>query len=350
MTHACHHTVQSTRDMRQTRITWPIPLIVYETTTSPSTEYMLLMLSGALLLGIVLYGINWYHKKNVLEKGELLARPSVIRGVLTAALNARSRIDIFLATGERLTHPLTGCLEAIEPKTLFINLGSAQPPEKFCSLPLRLYFFLGAGHDKIFYSFDGNILSRRVTDGALVVEMPLPQLLTNAQKRDFVRICPGPGMLEALFFWKFALTPCAENLPDTAQNLGKVHFSYRPPKAVQVALVDISGGGARLRLAGSRLNETGIRFDVGDRCCLLVLLRDIETDELITVWLAGICRRFVRSPKSTNLDTGLQFTHWAQVKKIDNPIHWQAVQSDGEVPPILVWSLHTQTFLTRKVR
>lgn len=326
----------------------PMPLVLLESTSAVSIEYLGVVLLACAVLGCVLYLLHNYQKNKALEEGELLERPNVIRSLLTAALDSRSRLDIFLANGQRLPRPLAGCIEKIGSKTLHITLGSAALPANLRSFPLLFYFHLGSGHDKIFYSFTSSISEITTFDGHFSMEIALPKILTNAQKRDFVRICPGPGMIEAMVVWKIAPVPSDSTLPATAQILGSPHFSYRPPKAAQAALVDISGGGVLLRIAGERLAQVQIQFAAGDSCCILVLVHDIETDKILTIWLAGICRR-VRCPQNTaNIDVGVQFTHWAQVEKLSMPIHWSPVLRDGEVPSLLAWTLRVQTLLTRK--
>lgn len=328
----------------------PMPLVLLESTSAVSIEYLVIVFLACLALGGILYVVNTYHKNKALEEGELLERPSVIRSVLTAALDSRSRLDIFLANGLRLSRPLAGCIEKIGSKNLNITLGGATLPANLRSFPLLFYFHLGSGHDKIFYSFTGSISEITTIDGHFSMEIAVPKILTNAQKRDFVRICPGPGMIEAMVVWKIAPVLSEGSLPTTVQNLGSPHFSYRPPKVAQIALVDISGGGVLLRIAGERLAEAQIQFATGDSCCMLVLVRDIESDKILTLWLAGICRRVLCPKHTTNIDAGIQFTHWAQVEKPSTPIHWSPVLRDGEVPSLLAWTLRIQTLLTRKSR
>lgn len=327
-----------------------MPLVLLESTSAVSTEYIVLTLLGFAVLAVMLFLINNYHKKKALEEGELLERPSVIRSVLSAALDSRSRIDIFLANGVRLATPVAGFIEKVESKNLYITLGNLALPANIRSFPLLFYFRLGAGHDTVFYSFTGTISELVTENGHLGLVIGMPSALTNAQKRDFVRINPGPGMVEALIVWKLEAVPGPDTLPRKAQDLGSPHFSYRPPKSAQVVLVDISGGGALLRFAGERLKECGQHFAIGDTCCLLILLHDMENDSIFTIWLTGICRRIASSSNTANLDVALQFTHWSQVEKATGPIHWNPVQREGEVPAILAWTLKVHTFLTRKSR
>lgn len=327
-----------------------MPLVLLESTSAVSLEYIILTLLGFAVLAIILYFVHRYYQKKALEEREPLERPSVIRSILSAALDSRSRIDIFLANGVRLATPLAGFIEKLETKSLFINVGKLKLPEKIRLFPLLFYFQLGSGHDKVFYSFTGSISDFSTENGLLSLQIHVPKALTNAQKRDFVRINPGPGMLEALVVWKIGPVLGPSTLPESAAVLGSPHFSYRPPKSAQVALVDISGGGALLRFAGERQQECGQHFIVGDTCCLLVLLHDLDNDKTFTVWLAGTCRRTACTSGTANMDVALQFTHWAQVEKATSPIRWNPVQREGEVPAILTWTLKVHTFLTRKSR
>lgn len=330
------------------RTVWPMPLVLLESTSAVSIEYIILTLLGFTILAIILYFVHTYHQKKALEEREPLERPSVIFAILSAALDSRSRIDIFLANGVRLATPLAGFIEKLEAKSLFINMGKLKLPEKIRLFPLLFYFQLGSGHDKVFYSFTGSISEFSSEKGLLSLQIPVPKSLTNAQKRDFVRINPGPGMVEALVVWKVGPVLGPGTLPASAAELGSPHFSYRPPKSAQVALVDISGGGALLRFAGEHQQECGQHFSVGDTCCLLILLHDLDSDKTFTVWLAGTCRRTTCNSNTANMDVALQFTHWAQVEKATSPIHWNPVQREGEVPAILTWTLKVHTFLTRK--
>lgn len=332
------------------RKAWPMPLVLLESTSAVSIEYIILTLLGFSILAIILYFVHRYHKKKALEEGEPLERPSVIHSILSTALDSRSRIDIFLANGVRLASPLAGFIEKIESKRLFINVGTLKLPQNLCASPLLFYFQLGTGHDKVFYSFTSVINEVVTENGLLSLQINLPKALANTQKRDFVRINPGPGMVEALVVWKMGAVLGPSTLPPSAAVLGKPHFGYRPPKSVQVTLMDISAGGVLLRLAGERIQECGHYFSVGDTCCLLALLHDLDSDKTFTAWLAGTCRRTTCTSDTENMDVALQFTHWAQVENATSPIHWNPVQREGEVPAILTWTLKVHTFLTRKSR
>lgn len=327
--------------------TWPIPLVMFETTSIVSTQYTLLAIMACVLLAVGLYTLNFFHKKKVLEEGELLERPSFIHKVLTLALASRCRLDIFLASEARVGQPIMGSIEELTAKTLKITLSSGKVPPKFFTTPILLYFQINTGNETFFYSFTGTVLAHATTASGLCITMAVPKLLSNTQKREFVRVAPGPGMVEALVVWKCDTTPDITTLPTLGQNFGSPHFTYRPPKAAQVALIDISGGGVLLRLAGERIMPLNMRFAMGEAYSMLVLLHDIETDRIITLWLAGICRRVRLTKDTTNAEVGIQFTHWAQVEKPTQPICWQKVERDGEVPLILTWSLRVQTFLTR---
>lgn len=328
---------------------WPLPLVMYETTNMVSTEYIILALLGCLLLAVGLYVLNIFQKKKLLEEGELLERPSFIRKILTNAQDSRSRFDIFLSTQARLGHPIMGCLEELTAKNLTINLGKTKLPPELHRTPLVLYFQLGTGSEAIFYSFTGTLSAYEAKDSGHYITLALPKALSNTQKREFVRITPGPGMVEAVVLWRQKAPQDIQALPRQGQQLGCPDFTYRPPTAAQVALIDISGGGVLLRLAGPRLIQLNMHFAVGDNCCFLILLHDLDTDKIINLWLAGICRRVRQTQNTSNVDVGIQFTHWAQVEKPTQPIQWQAVQRDGEVPPILTWTLRVQTLLTRRV-
>lgn len=329
--------------------TWSVPLVMFETTSMVSTQYIVLAITACILLAVGLYALNVFHQKKALEEGELLERPSFIRKILTLAQDSRCRFDIFLASEPRVGQPIMGSIEEITAKTLKITLGSSKVPPKFFTTPILLYFQLGTGNETFFYSFTGSVIARATTDSGLCITMDMPKLLSNTQKREFVRVIPGPGMVEALVVWKCDTSPDIATLPTLGQTFGSPHFTYRPPKAAQVALIDISGGGVLLRLAGGRILPLNMRFAIGEAFGMLLLLHDIETDEIITLWLAGICRRVRLTQNTTNVEVGIQFTHWAQVEKPTQPIRWQKVERDGEVPLILTWTLRVQTLLARHI-
>lgn len=328
--------------------TWPVPLVMFETTSMVSTEYMILVFVAVLLLAVGLYTLNVFQKKKLLEEGELLERPSFIAKIFALSLDSRCRFDIFPTTGARLGQSLMGYMEELTATSLTINLGKAAPPPEVQSTPLICYFQLGTDKNSIFYAFTGTVAAHSVKDTGHCITLPMPKSLSNSQKRDFVRISPGPGMVEAVVAWKQAVSPEPQPLPSQGQLLGNPDFTYRPPKAAQVALVNISGGGVLLRLAGTRLVELQIRPTLGDRWFLLILLHDLETDHIRTMWLTALCRRIRHTRDTPNVDIGLQFTHWAQVDKPSQPIHWQPVQNEGEVPAILTWTLRVQSLLTRR--
>lgn len=328
---------------------WLTALVLFESTSAVSTRYILFLCMGFALLALGLFFMNRYQKKKALEEGEFLERPSVIRSLLSAALDSRSRVDIFLG-GNRLGQPIMGYIEQVGPKSIFIALPSSKLPAAVRTAKLHFYFYLGTGNDKTFYHFTGIALDFIRLEESFGMQVLLPTALSNAQKREFLRINPGPGMVEAALLWRM---PPDTSLPRAAQHLGNPHFSYRPPKSAQFALVDISGGGVLLRFSGERINQLkGLLpdFCLGDTFCMLLLLHDLDSDKIFFVWVTGLCRRIISAPHSSNLDVGLQFTHWALVEKPTSPITWTAVQMDGEVPRILAWTLRIQTYLTRKSR
>lgn len=340
---------EQTTPARTTPAAWFPALVLFESTNAVSMQYILFLCIGFAILALGLFFMNRYQKKKALEEGEFLERPSVIHSVLSAALDARSRVDIFLG-GNRYGQPLSGCIEHLSSKNLFIVLPSSKLPAAVRTARLHFYFYLGTGADKTFYHFTGTALEFTHHEERFGMEVPLPKALNNAQKREFLRINPGPGMVEAALLWK--MDPNIP-LPGAAQHLGSPHFSYRPPKSAQMAVVDISGGGVLLRLSGERIDQLKEHFPefcLGDTFCMLLLLHDLDSDKIFPIWLTGLCRRIISAPHSSNLDVGLQFTHWAVVEKTTSPITWTSVHMDGEVPRILAWTLRIQTYLTRKSR
>lgn len=323
------------------------PLVMFESTSAVSTHFIIVAILVALLIIVVLYMLHRHQQKTALESVDPLERPSFIRAILTSAIDERCRMDIFLSNGMRLSRSLTGFCVELGTKNMFINTGAISLPANIQTLPLTIYFFLNRGTEKIFYSFTGILCGVSNVGGQNRLELPIPNHLTNAQKRDFVRICPGPGMVEAVVLWKNSPAAEQSTLPPDAKQLGAPHFSYRPPHAVQTALINISGGGVLLRLAGERLQQIKAQYVLGDSFIVLVLLHDLETDKILTIWISACCRRVVRAESTANIELGLQFTHWALAEKPSAPITWHAVQLEGEVPPILTWTLRVQSFLSR---
>jgi len=123
----------------------------------------------------------------------------------------------------------------------------------------------------------------------------------------------------------------------TGRMLGIPMCTYRPQKVSQVALLDISAGGVRLRLDADRCRQLPDGLRSGDAFIVMIVFADWQGDaEPRQIWFKCECRHTGVHADGNPL-IGLQFHSWSLTEKLTDPIVWTDLEEHEEVPPLFEW-------------
>lgn len=320
-----------------------------QNTLSPTFLYI----AGGLLLAVALLLLFLHRRQRKQDEIPLtpLEEPGFIGEIFTNCADERLRMAISCSRNKLSSSQATGTLLPPEEGDLHaplsLVLSEAPKPEEWAEAPVDVYFRFNADGEKTFYHFSSFVQSLHQKDGAWYMTMARPSVLTNNQRREFVRVVPPTDIVEAITAWPLSAQPLL-TLPTNARDLGRPPFAYRPPRVILLEMMDISAGGMRLRLPVAQVRAKQVRCAPGMRFAVLLLVDALRPDgSRQMLWVATTVRRAVLSADKAHVELGVQFTHWAPTTALTDPINWEPVEADGEVPFLLRWVSRVNTLLAR---
>lgn len=315
-----------------------------------SPEFM--WIAGGLLLAVALLLTVLHRKQRKTETAlTLLEDPNFISDIFNNCADQRLRVSITCSRNALSSTQTMGHLKTPEEgelhSPLTFVLSDAPKAEEWAEAPVDLYFHFTVDGEKTFYHFSSFTQSIEQKDGAWQMTVARPSVLTNNQRREFVRVEPPVGIVEAITAWPLPQGPLL-TLPTMAHDLGKPPFAFRPPRVVLLEMMDISAGGMRIRLPVAQIRAKQVRCAPGVRFILLLAVDAQRADGgHQMLWVTATVRRAVLTPDKIHAELGLQYTHWAPAASLTDPIHWEPVEADGEVPFLLRWVSRVNALLSR---
>ena len=305
-------------------------------------------LVGGLLISVALLLFYLHRKHNKPDtQSNPLENATNIDKVFERANDKRAKFAVVCGRQSVTSRHLLGYYRPQEKKTVLLELAAPEGLEEWKEAPVDVYFRLEEDGTQTFYHFSTFVQKIEHKGQTWYIHLAKPSALTNNQRREFVRIAPGVGMMEAVTAWPLSPGPLL-TLPSTGKELGRPPFAHRPPATDTLTLMDISASGVRLRLPVEQVRASQARCAPGSRYIMLLAVDALRSDGSRQVmWLSAAVRRAAVLPSKTHVEVGLQFSHWCAVENLSNPIEWKPVEADGEVPFLLRWVGRANILLTR---
>ena len=321
-------------------------LWVPHNSVSPELVYTM----GGLLLAVALLLFVLHRRqKNMAEAANLMENPAFIQQVLENSVHQRRKFAVVCTRKKLSTHTLNGHLVPSEEKRkeVVLELVAPEKPEEWAAAPVDVYFYLQKGEAKEFFHFASFVSQVEQGPSGWCLTLPIPSALTSNQRREFLRIEPGAGMVAAVTAWPQPHSTLL-TLPTMPAELGRPPFAYRPPRVLLLELMDIAAGGVRLRLPVAQIRTSQALCAPGSRYIILLAVDALRSEgDRQLVWICATVRRAVILPGKSHVDLGMQFTHYCMVDKLSQPLEWLPVEPDGEVPFLLRWVGRANILLTR---
>lgn len=263
-----------------------------------------------------------------------------INNILDHCILRRSKLE-FKITGRQSGQLVSGMPMALRAEKIILAMSVPfnVNHQKMLGEKIHCYFKVHQEKHDVFLNFFSAIeLVQQGEAGFLELGITLPEALLAGQKRNFLRIEPPADFILEIAIWPEYSTgetswrTTTNDFPDPA-----LHDVEGKDKSL--ALVDISAGGAGIIINRATAGAAGISLTKGARFMLRLGLWDpSEERELPPLWLVCRVQKYLSSPRSREVEIGMQFIAWSQAKNADtHELRWFILEEEDEVPTLGDW-------------
>jgi hypothetical protein len=306
---------------------------------SEENEQFMIVLVVVCVAAMLFLGMVAWRARQVRRRKGQVWKDDVL-DTLQRVMSQHGRLDMYpmQRAGNANAPTLSGRCVACSREGLKLDCELTADQSDWPYAVVDIYFHENRDTEQIFYAFTASIRQTIPHGNRLIVELPLPMQLRQAQKRAQFRVIPPPIMLFTIILW-----PVNEGEEQTEQTdakaMGRPLCAYQHERLHQITMLDISAGGVLLQLDAEccRQLKGGIPRP-GDFFHLLVVLADRQgAPEPRRFWFRCLCCH--ASTPSGKPRVGLQFQAWSLTEKTTDPIIWHDLEENGEVPPLSEWLL-----------
>ena len=312
------------------------PLFAMGGGSEQNAKYMIGIVILCIVVGLVLGVLSLRARRARRIAGQ--ARQNVILETLRRVMHRQGRLDMYPAQrrGNANAPVLSGRCAACGETGLRLDFTLTKAQPDWPHQVVDVYFHESLGSEVSFSVFTNTIQQVRRDGTRLIVDMTLPLHLRQEQKRALFRVTLPPKQVPALAIWRMSAEQ-SELDRTSGRTLGRPLCAYRPQRKNELALADISAGGARLTFDAAHCRELGGLPEAGDWLLLLTVFGDKQgVAESRQFWFKCLCRHIGTQPDNAPY-AGLQFRAWSVTQKLTDPIVWHDVEENGEVPPLFEW-------------
>lgn len=164
----------------------------------------------------------------------------------------------------------------------------------------------------------------------LTLRLKTPFRGVQRELRRHARLFPRPSDLRTVCFWFAPVLPT-----EGAMMLHSI-ARYAPEMKARTELVDISAGGAFVRLHHDPLLKD-VHIDASTLMLLHLVLADAHTGE-VCLLAAARCVNVSRDRHAMSADLHMRFTRHAVMPLREGPIHWLELNDGGGIPALDRWT------------
>lgn len=281
--------------------------------------------------------------------------PRVIRTILHTAFDQRRPFEVQVQTDAGQRRPTLRCSPVqLGQTSLTVEInGLKSLSERWLNRQVTVFFRIMAGKDFTYYTFPSRIVAiDQPRQGVCHISLPMPEGLENRQKRSFLRIAPPKEHSLGAALWYGANMPPPEKLSEIALWPAPLLLAL-PERVEQFTVVDLSAGGARLRIPHEVAREMQVQFNSTEQIMLMIDLFDPEQNKRLRFWLqCRIQNVWVEHP-SRDIHMGVQCLAWGKPKELADQagpagsVEWLRLSSSNEVEPLGNWIMRRHLELFR---
>lgn len=214
---------------------------------------------------------------------------------------------------------------------------------------VNCYFKINAKGQHIYYAFSTTIKSVEIKlHGRCSLTLHIPEKLENRQKRAFLRITPPQEYLLGSILWMGSQLPQLEDLP-YMERWPKPTLVMLPGKGKeQFEISDISAGGMRITIPRKEMITEGIELGVAEQLVLILDLLNPDDRSRMRLWLHCRVQNFASQYDTHNLEVGVQFLAWGQLKDGQTSIEWFTLNRSPEIDRLGNWIIRRHLELFRE--
>jgi hypothetical protein len=279
----------------------------------------------------------------------------LIREIMQTAFDQRRpfEVQMWMEAGQR--RPTLRC----SPKylgqdnfTIEIN-GLKSLSDRWIGRQVAVFFRIMSGKDFTYYTFTSCIDGIHMPgQDTCHVTLPMPERLENRQKRSFLRITPPKEFFMGGALWHGANMPPPEKLGEISA-WPRPRLLCIPDRLEQFRVLDLSAGGARLRISQEVALAHSLHANSVEQVILMLDLFDPEQRRRLRFWLRCRVQRVWIEHASRDIYMGLQCLAWARPKERPHRhspagIEWLRLSGANEVEPLGNWVMRRHLELFRE--
>ncbi|MFV0422810.1 hypothetical protein [Oleidesulfovibrio sp.] len=320
--------------------------------TSEKSLYVIGALCGIIgvLLGVIAIMSYLKRKHGGYVPAGWVMRPADITRQIQSAIDARRKVELQFHTPGMRRHSTSCSAIEIEHGTLLLECsGLSKLSPKWIGRHVECFFSVVVNKRVIFYTFVSTIAGIRMEgENICMMNIRMPEVLEQRQKRSFLRIEPPEQYVLGMALWAEKLDSSGR-IPLNVKEWDKPELVYIPNKTAELELVNLSAGGARIKIRREVAKKCNLTFTIAERFILLLDLWEPELGKRDRYWL--LCR--TQTPfidfETRNVDLGVQFIGLAKNK--ENSTHelvWVPFKQEDGIEVIGNWAMKRHLELYRE--
>ena len=283
--------------------------------------------------------------------------PKQIKNLIRAAIDQRSAFDVQPDSEDGTKRPTLRCTPLTMTRDhVIIEITSIRSlSDYWIGRAVHVYFRVKVDGFSTYLTCKSTIEGVRNRGQNLAeVDIAIPAVLENRQKRAFLRLTPPLDLVRGGALWCEQDMPIAHQLDDI-NDWADPTLLLLPGKFEQFHILNLSAGGMRVFVPRQTLRETPLAFHSVGQVLLLMDLIDPDAQKRLRVWLQCRIQNLWEEQTTHDLYVGLQFIAWAKGKKgttmADTPgrLDWFKISLNSEVECIGNWIMRRHLELLREL-
>lgn len=307
------------------------------------------------ILGFLLFRAIKARRNKYVPHGEIVDVKE-IREIMRSAFDQRRPFEVQVQTDAGQRRPTLRCSpDRMGNDSFIVEINGLKTlSDRWLGRKVAVFFRVMSGKDFTYYTFPSSIIKIDVRRrGVCLITLPMPDALENRQKRAFLRMAPPREYFKGAAVWHEETMPPPEKINEITQ-WPRPKLLAIPNRVEQFFIIDLSAGGARLRIPHSVVSEQQLVFNAGEHLIIMLDLYDPEMEKRLRYWLqCRIQNVWVEQP-SRDTHMGLQCIGWARPKEQADhttppgSIEWLRLSKASEVEPLGNWIMRRHLELFRE--
>lgn len=282
--------------------------------------------------------------------------PKTIRRLIQEAVDQRRPFEVQITSSSGRRRPTLRCSpHFLKQNVLVVEInGLNHLSQRWLERQVSVYFRVLHNKKFAYYTFPARIAAiHQEAQNICLIELPVPPVLENRQKRAFLRIKPPHDFILGSALWCNDSMPKPDNLHELDQ-WPPPKLLHLPDRAQQFKLLDISAGGCRVEISNKIIRTYQLHFTSIEYLIIMLDLFDPEQNKRLRLWMLCRIQNLWREHVSRDIQMGMQFIAWARPKDTGDfggetgSVEWLRISSSNEVDPLGNWIMRRHLELFRE--